>query len=159
MNYLNEPYTWTDTAPEDDPEFQGLLKEEGDALFPDVSVEIPGVPIKEEDGKYQNVTNEPKPGFKTLMAAALNNAGIDVATQVCSARAAADVADAVVIAVPPDGQLLVEAFEDKIVHNVTFELPDAGLVVPNEYENDATIETDAGTVTPPPSASSQRSPS
>ncbi len=33
--------------PEDNPTFQALLKEE--ALFPDISAEIPGVPLEEEE--------------------------------------------------------------------------------------------------------------
>jgi hypothetical protein len=60
---------------EDDPKFQGLLKEE--ALFHDISTKIPGVPLEEEKEKYQVVTDEPKPGFEELTVAALDNAGID----------------------------------------------------------------------------------
>jgi hypothetical protein len=28
LNWRREPYEWTDMVPKDDPEFQGLLKEE-----------------------------------------------------------------------------------------------------------------------------------
>jgi hypothetical protein len=49
LNCSKDPYKWTDTIPEDDPDFQGLLKEE-EALFPEVSAEIPGVPVEEEEG-------------------------------------------------------------------------------------------------------------
>jgi hypothetical protein len=42
-----------------------LLEEE--ASFPDVSVELPGVILEEEEeGDHQVVTNEPNPAFKTL---------------------------------------------------------------------------------------------
>ena len=76
LNRSKEPYEWTDIIPEDDLEFQGLLEEE--APFPDVSAELPGVILEEEEeGDYQVVTNEPHPAFKTLAAAALDNAGID----------------------------------------------------------------------------------
>ncbi len=50
--------------PEDDPEFQGLLEEE--APFLDISVEIPGVPLEEEEEEYQVVTDKAEPGFEEL---------------------------------------------------------------------------------------------
>ncbi len=61
-----EPYEWTDTTPEDDPEFQGLLEEE--APFLEMSAKLPGVPLElEEDEKdFKVVTDEPVPDFKLL---------------------------------------------------------------------------------------------
>ncbi len=70
-----------DTVPKDDPEFQGLLEE--DAPFPDISAELPGVILEEEEeGDYQVVTNESKPAFETIAAVALENAGIDTTKQI-----------------------------------------------------------------------------
>ena len=71
-----EPYKWTDSVPEDDPDFQGLL-EVDEAPFPDISAELPGVPLEDEEYDFQVVTDEPEPDFEELAAAALDNAGID----------------------------------------------------------------------------------
>ena len=50
LNRQKEPYEWTDTVPEDDPEFQGLLEEE--APFPELSAQLPGVPLEcDEDNE------------------------------------------------------------------------------------------------------------
>jgi hypothetical protein len=116
--------------PEDNPKFQGLLEE--NALFPDISAEIPGVPLEEEEGKYQVVTDEPKPRFEELTAAALDNVGINAEACVRNAWAAIDAAKATAAAAAtcPDAPPLVEAFEDKIMYNITFDLPDAGLMPP-----------------------------
>ncbi len=46
-NRSKKPYKWTDSIPEDDPEFQGLLEDEEEP-FPDISAELPGVPLEEE---------------------------------------------------------------------------------------------------------------
>ena len=43
-NRSKEPYKWMDLVPEDDPDFQGLL-EDTQAPFPDISAELPGVPL------------------------------------------------------------------------------------------------------------------
>ena len=43
LNRSKEPYSWTDSVPEDDPEFQGLLEEE--APFPELNAQLPGVPL------------------------------------------------------------------------------------------------------------------
>ena len=47
LNCSKEPFNWTDSVPEDDPEFQGLLEEE--APFPDISAQLPGVPLECDD--------------------------------------------------------------------------------------------------------------
>ena len=65
-----EPYEWTDTFPEDDPKFQGLLEEE-EAPFPKISAKIPGIPFEDDKDKFQVVTNKPEPAFEDLAAAAL----------------------------------------------------------------------------------------
>ncbi len=48
LNRCNEPYEWTDSVPEDDPEFQGLLDDEEEAAYPEISAELPGVELEEE---------------------------------------------------------------------------------------------------------------
>ena len=63
-----EPYKWTDFVPKDDPNFQGLLKDDK-APFPDISAELPGVPLEEEECDFQVVTDEPKPDFEDLATA------------------------------------------------------------------------------------------
>ncbi len=50
-----------------------MLEEE--ALFPEMRAELPGVPLKEDEEDFQVVTKEPALDFKTLAAAALENAG------------------------------------------------------------------------------------
>ncbi len=90
LNRLWEPYEWTDTVLEENPEFQGLLKEE--APFPDISTEIPGVPLAEEEDNMQVV--KPKLAFEMLEAAELKNAGINSGDWLQAARAKADAANA-----------------------------------------------------------------
>ncbi len=66
---------------------------EEEAPFPDVSAELPGVILEEEEeGGHQVMTNKPDCAFETLATAALDNAGIDTAKQIRAARATADVA-------------------------------------------------------------------
>ena len=78
LNPRGEPYKWTDEVPEDDPEFQGLLDEAEDtAVYPDVSAELPGVALEEQERNFQTITEEPKPDFRDLAEAALHNAGIN----------------------------------------------------------------------------------
>jgi hypothetical protein len=75
LNQRKEPYEWTDTVPEDDPDFQGLLEES--APYPDLSSDLPGVALEDEDVDLQVVTDEPEPDFAELAAAALDNVGIN----------------------------------------------------------------------------------
>ncbi len=108
--------------------------------------------LKKRKATNQVVTDEPKPGFKSLTVMVLDNMGINTATQVCAARAAVDTADTTAVAVPPNEPCLVKAYEDKIVYDVTVELPDAGLIAPDEYyenNNNEEIEADTCAVTPP----------
>ena len=49
-NCWREPYAWTDEVPEDNPEFQGLLKNDEEmALNPDISADLPGVELEEDE--------------------------------------------------------------------------------------------------------------
>jgi hypothetical protein len=126
-----ERYKWTNTVPEDDPEFQGLLEVE--APFPDASVEIPGVVLEEEEDDGQVVTDKPKVPFEALAAAALENAGIDKADCICAARAAGDNRDRANAPAMPQKPRLVEAYDEKIVYNIMINLPNAGLILSDDY--------------------------
>ena len=122
-----EPYEWTDFVPEDAPDFQGLLKDDK-APFPDISAELPGVPLEEEECDFQVVTDEPEPDFKDLAAAALDKAGIDTADRLCAARVAVEAAAATPLWPQQDGPHLIKADPDEIVYEIGVELPDASLL-------------------------------
>ncbi len=152
-NRSKEPYKWTDFVPEDDSDFQGLLEDE-EAPFPGISAELPGVPLEEDKYDFQVVTDKPEPDFEELAAAALDNAGIDLADQLRAARVAADAAAAAPVWQfdQLDGPWLVKAEPDEMVYEITVELPNAGLLpgmvpcAPDEPvapppDDDATIVT------------------
>ncbi len=122
-----EPYEWTDFVPEDDPNFQGLL-EDDKAPFPDISAELPGVPLKEEESDFQVMTDEPEPDFEDLAAAVLDNAGIDTAERLHAARVAAEAAAAAPLWPQQDGPRLIKADPGEIVYEIIVELPDASLL-------------------------------
>jgi hypothetical protein len=127
LNRRQEPYKWRHTVPEDDPKFQGLLEDKEEAAYPNISAELPGVELESKEVDYAAVTDEPAPDFEQLAATALNNAGIDPQDRLCAARAAAG----------RTGPTLVEAEDDEIVYEITFDLPDAGLDGGNIVPNDA----------------------
>jgi hypothetical protein len=79
---------------------------------------------KEDD--YPAITEEPEADFQHLVAAALDNAGIDTVARL---RAARDLVDATAIGIASQNlrEALVEADKDKIVYKITFNLPDADL--------------------------------
>jgi hypothetical protein len=122
LNRQKEPYEWTDDVPEDDTDFQGLLENEEEAVYPDVSAKLPGVELEAEERDFTPVSDEPEADFRELAAAALHNTGIDMEEQLRAAQEAAS--DASVDAHQP---AVVEADEDKIVYEITFDLPNAGL--------------------------------
>jgi hypothetical protein len=128
LNRQQEPYEWTNSIPEDDPEFQGLLEEEEVATYPDVSAKPPGVQLDSEEGKFKAVTEEPQQDFETLAAAALDNAGIDPHDRLRDAWAAQEAGGNLT---NPAGPAVIEADNDKIVYKIIFDLPDAGLAEPN----------------------------
>jgi hypothetical protein len=122
LNQQAEPYKWMDEVPEDDSEFQGLLDKEETAPYPDISAEPQGVELESEESNFQPITDNPEPGFSELVAAALDNVGINPTKRIqavrdCVTAAAAETA----------GPRLVEADEDEIVYEITFDLPDASL--------------------------------
>ena len=123
LNQRGEPYEWTDKVPEDGPEFQGLLDEnEGTAVYPDVSAELPGVELEVEECDYQTIADEPETDFRDLAGAALHTAGIDANAMIWNTRGG-DIP-------PAGGPALIKANGDKIVYKLMFDLPDAGFGVP-----------------------------
>ena len=118
MNRRGEPYEWTDEVPEDDPDFQGLLNEnDGTAAYPDVSAELPGVELESEEHDFQTITDKPEPDFRDLAGAALHNTGIDANEMIPNAQG-----EHAHAAGPGPGPALIEANEDEIVYELTFDL-------------------------------------
>jgi hypothetical protein len=115
-------FTWTDEVPADNPAFQGLLKEE-EAVYPDITAELPGVPLEEEVVDYRAVTDKDGPDFRVLVARALNSANINPATHLRAALAT----EAQPVA---PGPALIDANEGKIIYELPFDLPDVGLTLP-----------------------------
>ncbi len=99
------------------------------APFHDVSAELPGVILEEEEeGGHQVVTDKLNSAFETLAAAALDNAGIDTAKQIRAARATSDLAARAHATTQAEGPRLIKANEDKIVYEITFDLPDDRII-------------------------------
>ena len=120
LNRRGEPYEWSDEVPEDDPEFQGLLDETGDmAVYPDISAELPGVALEEHEQDFQPVTDETPADFRDLAGDALYNAGINPDEALRRANLVNETQPAV-----------IEADNDELVYELTFDLPDAGLAPP-----------------------------
>ena len=126
LNRRKEPYEWTDEVPEDDWDYQGLLEEP--APYPDLSAELPGVLLEDKDIDLHMVTDDPEPNFADLAAAALDNAGTNAHDRLQAAQQGPG---------PTNEPTLVEADNDKIVYEITFDMPDAGLgganVVPADH--------------------------
>jgi hypothetical protein len=89
------------------------------------------VELEPEEMDCAAVTDEPEPDFEQLAATALDNAGIDLQDCLHAAQAAAAAAPLRV------GPTLVEANDDEIVYEITFDLPDAGLAGANVFQDDA----------------------
>jgi hypothetical protein len=90
----------------------------GPAPYPDLLAELPGVLLDNEDINLQVVTDDPEPDFAELAAAALDNAGINAQDCLQAAQQRPE---------PTAGPALIEAANDEIVYEITFDLPDAGL--------------------------------
>ncbi len=119
LNRCKEPYEWTDSVPKDDPEFQGLLDDEEEAAYPEISAELPGVELEEEQRDFTPVEDEPEADFLELASAALHNAGINADDRIRVALGAA---------AEHSTPAVIESDEDELMYEVTFELPDSGLV-------------------------------
>jgi hypothetical protein len=62
LNRNKEAFDWTDVVPVDDPAFQGLLEEEeeGAAIYPDITAELPRVTLEDNLVDHQvGVNKEP----------------------------------------------------------------------------------------------------
>jgi hypothetical protein len=106
LNRRGEPYEWTDEVPEDDPEFQGLLDENEDtAVYPDISAELPGVLLEEQEQDFQTLTEEPGANFRDLAGEALHDAGID----------AVDALRRVHLGNAPPGPAVIEADDNELI--------------------------------------------
>ena len=142
LNRCKEPFEWTDSVPEDDLEFQGLLMNEDEAPFLDISAELPGVELESEEHDFTPVTNEPEEDFCDLAEAALHNAGIDTNQRI---RAAFDADTGQQAPAVIEAPAVNEPENVKYVYEVTFDLPDAGLPMANDPDlilvdpNDDTI--------------------
>ena len=80
--------------------------------------------MDEGEQEFQTILDEPEPDFCDMTAAALHNAGIDGDTTIQAGRARALVAARVV----QRGAAVIEADEDKLVYEITFDVPDKGLL-------------------------------
>jgi hypothetical protein len=124
VNQNKERYELTDEILEDDPNFQGLLEEEEEVLVhPDITAELPGVVVEDEMDDTAAVVEEDELDFRDLAAIALDNVGIDPQEQLRAAETTA----AAPIPLPAGGPAIIDAKEDKVVYEHTFDLPDAGL--------------------------------
>jgi hypothetical protein len=92
-----------------------LEDEEEAAAYPDISAELPGVEVEEEEKDFQTILDEPEPDFRDTAAAALHNAGIDGDETMRTGRARALAAARTA---------LVEADEDELVYDINFDVSD-----------------------------------
>ncbi len=121
--------------PEDDPEFQGLLEEE-EAPYPDVIAELLGVKLEsEETDEAPAITEEPAPSFKDLAAHALHNAGINHKDMLRAAHNRAEYEH-----VHNPGPAIIDANNDEIVYEITYDLPDTGVHGDNAVPPDDAVE-------------------
>jgi hypothetical protein len=128
VNRNKEPFGWTDEVPEDDPGFQGLLEDEEEAaVYPDISAELPGVTLEDEVDNTAAMVDDDEPDFRKLAAITLDNTGINPQARL---RTTQNVPAANEPALREAGPALIDAGNDKIVYEITFDLPDAGLVPP-----------------------------
>jgi hypothetical protein len=135
LNQNKDAFTWTDEVPANNPTFQGLLKEE-EAVYPNITAELPGVPLEEEVVENRAKTDKDEPNFRVLAARALDNTNIDPAAHLRAAR----VVEAQPVTPSP---AQIDADEDKIIYKLTFDLPDAGLAPPIAPDGVAVVPHDA----------------
>jgi hypothetical protein len=92
-------------------------------VYPDVSAELPGVELEAEERDFAPVSDEPEVDFRELAVAALHNAGIHREERLRTAQETANNVPGDV-----DQPTVAEADEDKIVYEITVDLPYAGLL-------------------------------
>jgi hypothetical protein len=135
LYWNKDAFTWTDKVPADDPTFQGLLEEE-EAVYPNITAELPGMPQEEEVVEHRAVMDEDEPNFRVLVARALDSTNIDPAAHLQAARAAE------AQPVRP-GPALIDADEDKIIYELMFDHPDVGLATHILPDGVAVVPLDA----------------
>ncbi len=86
-------------------------------MYPDISAELPGVALEEQERKFQTITEEPEPEFRDFADAALHNSGIDADKALRRAH----------LGTARDGPAIIDAKDAEIVYELTFDLPNAGL--------------------------------
>ena len=92
------------------------------------------MPLEDEDVNLQVVSDDPEPDFAELAAAALDNAGINANDRIQAAQQAN---------LNP-GPTLIEADDNEIVYEITFDMPDDGLIADNVVPaDDAPLEDNA----------------
>jgi hypothetical protein len=79
------------------------------------------VELEHEEANFNTITEEEEPDFRALAAAVLDNAGINPDMWIQAAN------NNIGVNAEPWGPAIVEADQDKIVYEITFDLPDAGL--------------------------------
>jgi hypothetical protein len=79
------------------------------------------VELECEEADFNAITEEEEPDFRALAAAARDNAGIIPDVRIRAAN------NNISVNAKPQGPAIVEADQDKIVYEITFDLPDAGL--------------------------------
>ncbi len=96
-------------------------------MYPDVSAKLPGVDLEEKEFDFVPVTDKLTANFWDLATVALHNAGINADDRLQAARKAA----AAVGIEQAQEPAVVEADEEEIVYEATFDLPDVGLIPHN----------------------------
>ncbi len=82
--------------------------------------------LEEEERDFTPVTDEPEADFRELAGAALHNAGINADDRIRAALGAT---------AEHRAPAVIEGNEDELVYEITFELPDAGLVpIANDFD-------------------------
>ncbi len=79
--------------------------------------------MERKEADFNAITKEEEPDFQALAAAVLNNAGINPDVRIRAAN------KNIGVNAKPWGPAIVEANQDKIVYEITFDLPDAGLAL------------------------------
>jgi hypothetical protein len=123
LNQSKELYEWTNTIMEDDPEFQGLLEEE--APFPEMSAKLPGLSLQEDEEDFQVVTKSQLQTLKLLQQQHWRMQEL-IQEIVCAPREMP--LRRLAWACSSECATADWAKPDKIMYDITFELPDAGLL-------------------------------
>ena len=97
--------------------------------------------LEDENVDLQAVTDEPEPDFAELAAAALNSVGINAKEPVQAAQRKANerMQAAAQHANLDPGPTLIKGNNDKIVYEITFDMPDDGLLADSVVLADDTI--------------------